>query len=96
MKVATLRLFTSKKSGTVSARRKVAEVTKEEAAREIEEHIKVLADYDVIPFDVAETLTEYIWKILTDGVPDMGNVSELKAYWDRLTREDEENGSEDD
>ena len=61
------------------------EVTKEEAAREIEEHLTILADYDVIPFDVAETLTEYIWKILTGGPSvDMGNVSELKAYWDKL------------
>jgi deoxyxylulose-5-phosphate synthase len=84
-------LFTSKKSGTVSARRKVAEVTKEEAAREIEEHIKVLADYDVIPFDVAETLTEYIWKILTGSREDFGNVSELKDYWNKLENDEDTN-----
>jgi hypothetical protein len=68
-------------------RRKDAEVTKEEAARKIEEHLKILSDYDVIPYDVAETLTEYVWTILTgdkqDGI-DMTNVSELKAYWDKL------------
>jgi hypothetical protein len=71
-------------------RRKDVEVTKEEAAREIEEHLTILADYDVIPFDVAETLTEYIWKILTGGPQvDMGNVSELKAYWDKLDKSEE-------
>ena len=64
-------------------------LSKEEAAREIEEHIRVLADYDVIPFDVAETLTEYVWKILTGGLNvDMGNITELKAYWDKLDQED--------
>jgi hypothetical protein len=74
-------------------RRKDVEVTKEESARAIEEHLQILADYDVIPFDVAETLTEYIWKILTGGPQiDMGidNVSELKAYWEKMTQEEED------
>ena len=69
-------------------------MTKEESARVIEEHLQILADYDVIPVDVAETLTEYIWKILTgdkqDGI-DMTNVSELKAYWGKLDGDEEEN-----
>jgi hypothetical protein len=96
MMIASQRLFTTIRFGIVAVQRKAVagmslSSTREENAREIEEHIRVLADYDVIPFDVAETLTEYVWKILTGGMNvDMGNVSELKAYWDKLTQEEEE------
>lgn len=42
---------------------------KEEAARKIEEHLQILADYDVLPVQVVETLTEYIWSIINDIDP---------------------------
>jgi len=93
-RTANLLLSISGKSGIVIVRRKDVEVTKEEAARKIEEHLMILADYDVIDVGVVETLTEYVWKILTEEEnPDVGihNVSELKAYWEKLGGEDEIN-----
>lgn len=60
--------------------------TPEESARAIEEHIQVLADYDVIPVDVAETLTEYVWKILAPAEY-LDNVRELRDIWDRNSGE---------
>jgi hypothetical protein len=67
----------------------MAEISKEEAARKIEEHIAILADYDVIKFDVAEMLSEYIWKILTDGASsEIDNVTEI---WKRLEKDDGSN-----
>ena len=60
------------------------DMSKEEVARKIEEHIAILADYDVIKFDVAETLTEYIWKMLTDGASsEIDNVTEI---WRKLDK----------
>jgi hypothetical protein len=67
----------------------MAEISKEEAARKIEDHIAILADYDVIKFDVAEMLSEYIWKILTDGASsEIDNVTEI---WKRLEKDDGSN-----
>lgn len=35
----------------------------ERVARELEEHISVLVDYDVIDYQVGDMLTEYVWRI---------------------------------
>lgn len=37
---------------------------KNEAGRQIEAHLQILVDYDVIEAAVADTLTEYIWSII--------------------------------
>ncbi len=36
----------------------------EKVARELENHISILVDYDVIDYQVGETLTEYVWRII--------------------------------
>jgi hypothetical protein len=56
-----------------------------ERCRKLEEHISVLADYAVIPYDVAETLTEYVWKIFTSPEePVVNNVTDLRDIWKKL------------
>lgn len=35
----------------------------ERVARELEDHISVLVDYDVIDYQVGDMLTEYVWRI---------------------------------
>jgi hypothetical protein len=56
-----------------------------ERCRKLEEHIAVLADYGVIPYDFAETLTEYVWKILTSpDEPVVNNVTDLRDIWKKL------------
>lgn len=37
---------------------------KNEAGRQIEAHLQILVDYDVIEAAVADTLTEYIWSVI--------------------------------
>ena len=56
-------------------------MTKEEAARKIEEHIQILVDYDVLNAQVADTLTEYIWSIINEIDP-VVDVDVLKQIWD--------------
>lgn len=36
----------------------------EKVARELEEHISILVDYDVIDYQVGDMLTEYVWRII--------------------------------
>jgi hypothetical protein len=36
-------------------------------ARKIEEHISILVDYDVIDLQVGDTLSQYVWSIVTDS-----------------------------
>lgn len=36
----------------------------EKVARDLEKHISILVDYDVIDYQVGETLTEYIWRTI--------------------------------
>jgi hypothetical protein len=56
-----------------------------ERCRKLEEHIAILADYDVIPYDVAETLTEHVWKIFTSpDEPVVNNVTDLRDIWKKL------------
>lgn len=38
----------------------------ENVARELEKHISILVDYDVIDYQVGETLTEYVWRIIDE------------------------------
>ncbi len=38
----------------------------ENVARELENHISILVDYDVIDYQVGETLTEYVWRIISE------------------------------
>lgn len=38
----------------------------EKVARELEKHISILVDYDVINYQVGETLTEYVWKTIDE------------------------------
>jgi hypothetical protein len=64
----------------------MSEMSREEMARKIEEHIAILADYDVIKFDVAETLTEHIWKILTDVTP--SQIDYVTDIWDYLKNDE--------
>jgi hypothetical protein len=56
-------------------------MTKDEAARKIEEHIQILVDYDVLEAQVADTLTEYIWSIINEIDP-VVDVDVLKQIWD--------------
>lgn len=56
-----------------------------ERCRKMEEHIAVLADYDVIRYDVAETLTEYMWKTFTStDEAIVNNVTDLRDIWKKL------------
>ena len=36
----------------------------ENVARDLEKHISILVDYDVIDYQVGETLTEYVWRTI--------------------------------
>jgi hypothetical protein len=77
---------------------------KNEAARKIEEHIALLVDYDVLDARVADTLTEYVWKIIGE-VDEVVNVDKdeeqaislagwewiLKNYNNQNENEDGEN-----
>jgi hypothetical protein len=36
----------------------------EKVARELENHISILVDYDVIDYQVGDVLTEYVWRII--------------------------------
>jgi hypothetical protein len=74
-KCASLRLFITKRLGTVIARNVITslrtksrrvKMTPQEVFRQIEEHIEALANYDVIDADVAETLTSYIFKFMLE------------------------------
>lgn len=38
----------------------------ENVARDLEKHISILVDYDVIDYQVGETLTEYVWRIIDE------------------------------
>jgi hypothetical protein len=64
-------------------------MTKDEAARKIEEHIQILVDYDVLEAQVADTLTEYIWSIINEIDP-VVDVDVLKQIWDEKDRTNEE------
>jgi hypothetical protein len=61
---------------------------KEEAARYLEEHIEVLVDYGLIDAEVAETLTEYIWKAIGDIDP-VVDVDSLNQIWKKFGEEEE-------
>lgn len=39
----------------------------EAIARAVENHISILVDYDVIRAQVGDTLTEYVWAIVTEN-----------------------------
>jgi hypothetical protein len=39
----------------------------EAIARSIENHISILVDYDVIGAQVGDTLSEYVWAIVTEN-----------------------------
>lgn len=60
---------------------------KEEAGRQIEAHIQMLVDYDVIDARVADTLTEYIWGFINqiDAVVD---VDQLEDVWNWKKEQD--------
>lgn len=64
-------------------------MTKDEAARKIEEHIQILVDYDVLNAQVADTLTEYVWSIINEIDP-VVDVDVLKQIWDEKDRTNEE------
>lgn len=53
---------------------------KEEAARQIEAHLQILTDYDVLDVRVAETLGEYIWSIINEIDP-IVDVDQLEDIW---------------
>ncbi len=36
----------------------------EKVARDLEEHISILVDYDVVDYQVGDMLTEYVWRII--------------------------------
>lgn len=53
----------------------------EKVARELEEHISVLVDYDVIDYQVGDMLTEYVWRIIEkyndETKPELATVRKL-------------------
>lgn len=53
---------------------------KEEAARQIEKHLQILIDYDVLDVRVAETLGEYIQGII-DEIDPIVDVDQLEDIW---------------
>jgi hypothetical protein len=53
---------------------------KEEAGRQIEAHLQILTDYDVLDVQVADTLTEYIWSIINKIDP-VVDVDQLEDIW---------------
>lgn len=53
---------------------------KEEAGRQIEAHIQILVDYDVLNVQVADTLGEYIWSII-DKIDPIVDVDQLEDIW---------------
>ena len=53
---------------------------KEEAARQIEAHLQILIDYDVLDVRVAETLGEYIQEII-DRISPVVDVDQLEDIW---------------
>jgi hypothetical protein len=55
---------------------------KEEAGRQIEAHLQILIDYDVIDVRVAETLGEYIWTII-NKIDNVVDVDQLEDIWKR-------------
>lgn len=55
---------------------------KEEAGRQIEAHLQVLIDYDVLDVRVAETLGEYIWAII-NKIDNVVDVDQLEDIWKR-------------
>lgn len=60
---------------------------KEEAGRQIEAHLQILVDYDVIDVRVVETLTEYIWAII-DKIEPVVDADVLREIWQREKKED--------
>lgn len=59
-------------------------MTPEQAAREIETHLQILVDYDVIEAQVSETLTEYIWVIINQ-IDLIKEPDQLEDIWKRGT-----------
>lgn len=60
---------------------------KEEAARQIEKHLQILIDYDVLDVRVAETLGEYIQGIIDeiDPNPDPDQIEDIwKGFRDGI------------
>lgn len=55
---------------------------KEEAGRNIEAHLQILVDYDVIDVRVADTLTEYVWGIINE-IDTVVDVDQLEDIWKR-------------
>jgi hypothetical protein len=55
---------------------------KEEAGRQIEAHLQILIDYDVLDVRVAETLGEYIWGII-NKIDNVVDVDQLEDIWKR-------------
>jgi len=53
---------------------------KEEAGRQIEAHLQILVDYDVLDVRVADTLTEYVWEIINKIDP-IVDVDQLEDVW---------------
>jgi len=39
----------------------------DKVARDLEAHISVLVDYDLLTAQVGDTLTEYVWRIVQDN-----------------------------
>jgi hypothetical protein len=60
--------------------RSVVIMMKEEAARQIEAHLQILIDYDVLDVRVGETLGEYIWSII-DKIDPVVDVDQLEDIW---------------
>lgn len=53
---------------------------KEEAGRQIEAHLQMLVDYDVLDARVADTLTEYVWGFIND-IDMVVDVDQLEEIW---------------
>jgi hypothetical protein len=54
----------------------------ESIARQIEEHIAILVDYDVIDVQVGDTLSQYVWSIVTESQDTPENLATVSKIGD--------------
>jgi hypothetical protein len=54
----------------------------ESIARQIEEHIAILVDYDVIDARVGDTLSQYVWSIVTENQDESDNLATVSKIGD--------------
>lgn len=55
----------------------------ETIARAIETHISVLVDYDVIEAQVGDTLSEYVWAIVTENQEEPESLATVSNIGDK-------------